>query len=110
MNRIDGKIAVITGGSQGLGAAIARSFAEAGAAGIVLVGRGTKKGMQVAKNIEGDTGVPTLMITADLEAITDVRRIMSEADTHFGRVDILVNDLSSTNATKQLCTFQASLL
>lgn len=104
MNRIDGKIAVITGGSQGLGAAIARSFAEAGAAGIALVGRSTKKGMQVAKNIEADTGVPTLMITANLENITDVRRIMSEADTRFGRVDILVNAAGLTERGNLLNT------
>ena len=38
MNRIDGKIAVVTGGTQGLGAAIARRLADAGAAGIVTCG------------------------------------------------------------------------
>ena len=46
MNRIDGKIAVITGGTQGLGAAIARLFAKAGAAGIALVGRDQAKERQ----------------------------------------------------------------
>ena len=44
MNRIDGKFAVVTGGTQGLGAAVARLFAEAGAAGIVIVGRNIEKG------------------------------------------------------------------
>ena len=65
MNRIDGKIAVVTGGSQGLGAAIAQQFARAGAAGLVLIGRGTQKGQRVAQNIELETKVPTIMVTAD---------------------------------------------
>ena len=51
MNRIDGKVAVITGGTQGLGAAIAALFARAGASGIVIVGRGVAKGQAVAAAI-----------------------------------------------------------
>ena len=45
MNRIDGKIAIITGGTQGLGEAIARKFSECGAEGIVICGRNSKKAM-----------------------------------------------------------------
>lgn len=91
MNRIDGKIAIVTGGTQGLGAAIARLFAEAGATGIAIVGRGLEKGQAVAAAIEDGTGVPVLMVQADLERIEDVRRIVPETEARFGRVDILVN-------------------
>ena len=44
MNRIDGRVAVVTGGIEGLGATIANLFVEAGAIGIVIVGRDQKKG------------------------------------------------------------------
>lgn len=88
MNRIDGKIAVVTGGTQGLGAAIARLFAAAGAAGIAIVGRGAEKGKAVAEAITAETGVPVMMISADLGNIDDVRRIIASADKRFGRVDI----------------------
>ena len=49
MNRIDGKFALITGGTQGLGAAITKCFAENGAAGIVTIGRREDKGKKVAE-------------------------------------------------------------
>lgn len=58
MNRVDGKVAVVTGSTQGLGAAIALQLAQAGAAGIITCGRGQAKGEQVARSIEAHTGVP----------------------------------------------------
>ena len=66
MNRIDGKIAVITGGSQGLGAAIACSFAEAGAAGIALVGRGTEKGCCQTKSNRSQSTMITQIYEAQI--------------------------------------------
>jgi NAD(P)-dependent dehydrogenase (short-subunit alcohol dehydrogenase family) len=97
MNRIDNKIAVITGGTQGLGAAIARQFAMAGAAGLAIVGRGLAKGEAVAAAISEEFGIPVRMIAADLGNIEDVQRVMAEADGHFGRVDILVNAAGLTD-------------
>lgn len=84
MNRIGGKIAVITGGTQGLGAAIARLFAKAGAAGIAIVGRDQAKGEAVARQITESSGVPVLMIAADLAEIADVRCIVATADAQSG--------------------------
>lgn len=104
MNRIDGKIAVITGGTQGLGAAIARTFAKAGAAGIAIIGRDAEKGRKVAESIEAETAASVLVITADLGNIDDVRRIMAEADARFGRVDILVNAAGLTDRGNLLNT------
>ncbi len=104
MNRIDGKVAIVTGGTQGLGAAIARLFAQAGAAGVAIVGRGREKGRNVARGITEATGVPVQMIAADLADIDDVRRIVPEADARFGRVDILVNAAGLTDRGNMLNT------
>lgn len=104
MNRIDGKIAVVTGGTQGLGAAVARLFAEAGAAGIVIVGRGREKGEKVAQEITEATGVPVLMHAADLADIGAVQGIVPAADERFGRVDVLVNAAGLTDRGNMLNT------
>lgn len=91
MNRLDGKIAIVTGGTQGLGAAIARRFGEAGAAGLVICGRSAAKGEAVAAEIAGAAGIPVEFVAADLGEVEACRRVVAAADATFGRVDILVN-------------------
>jgi NAD(P)-dependent dehydrogenase (short-subunit alcohol dehydrogenase family) len=97
MNRLDGKIAVVTGGTQGLGAAIARLFAQNGVAGIVTCGRNRVKGEAVAHSIHEATGVPVTFVTADLAEVDDVQTVIPAAERTFGRVDVLVNAAGLTD-------------
>jgi NAD(P)-dependent dehydrogenase (short-subunit alcohol dehydrogenase family) len=104
MNRIDGKIALVTGGTQGLGAAIARLFVRAGAAGVAIVGRDKAKGDALARQITADSGVPVQMIAADLGEMADVMRVVATAEARFGRIDILVNAAGLTDRGNLLNT------
>jgi NAD(P)-dependent dehydrogenase (short-subunit alcohol dehydrogenase family) len=104
MNRIDGKVAVVTGGTQGLGAVIARQFAKAGAAGIAIVGRDAVKGATVAETISRETGVPMHMIVADLGDMAQVMTVVAKAEAQFGRIDILVNAAGLTDRGNLLNT------
>ncbi|TPK91144.1 SDR family oxidoreductase [Mesorhizobium sp. B2-4-17] len=97
MNRVDRKFAVITGGTQGLGAAIAMHFADAGAAGIITCGRNADKGGAVAEAIEAKTGCVVRFVQADLASVADCRTVIEAADTAFGRVDVLVNAAGLTD-------------
>ena len=91
MNRMNGKICVVTGSTQGLGAAIARQLADAGAAGIVSLGRNEARGKALAEAIAAATGVPVEFVRADLASVEDCRAVIAAADRRFGRVDVLVN-------------------
>ena len=89
MNRMDAKICVITGATQGLGAAIAHRLAAAGAAGLVLTGRNADRGAAMAATLSAIC--PTLFVQADLASAADCARTLAETDARFGRVDVLVN-------------------
>src|SRR6267378_2044037 len=97
MNGLTGKIAVITGGTQGLGAAIARLFADRGAYGIVTCGRSVAKGQAKAQEIQDATGTKAVFVAADLGKVEDCRAVIAKADAEFGRVDVLVNAAAVTD-------------
>ena len=91
-----GKVAAITGGTQGVGEAVARLLAARGAAGIAICGRNTRRGEEVAREISG-SGCPTEYVHADLGRIADGRNFIDSAEASFGRLDVLVNCAAATD-------------
>jgi NAD(P)-dependent dehydrogenase (short-subunit alcohol dehydrogenase family) len=104
MNGIDGRIGVVTGGTQGLGAAIAMQLATAGARGLVTCGRSREKGEAVAKIIRDKTDCDVRFFQADLGNVSDCRCVVVAADNAFGQVDILVNAAGITDRGDILST------
>lgn len=94
MNRMDGKVCVITGATQGLGAAIARRLAAAGAAGVVITGRNLARGQNVADELRQHC--PAHFVKADFTNVEDCRHAIDETLRLFGRVEVLVNAGAST--------------
>ena len=84
--RLDEKVIIVTGGTQGLGEGIARHLADLGAAGLVICGRSQDRGRAVAADLE-EFGSPSLYVAADLEKEADCRRVVAACDERFGRVD-----------------------
>lgn len=91
MGQLHGKVAVVTGGTQGLGAAIARHFAQQGAAAVIVCGRNQEKGEQIAQRLNNENTGSVAFVRADLSKVEDCRRVIATADERYGRVDILVN-------------------
>ncbi|MGH7103214.1 MAG: SDR family oxidoreductase, partial [Acetobacteraceae bacterium] len=91
-----GKIAVVTGSTQGLGEAIARLFADRGAAGIVITGRNGENGRRVEAAL-ADKGAKALYVPADLARLDQARAVIGAATTRFGRIDVLVNAAAITD-------------
>lgn len=95
-NRFANKVAVITGAGQGIGRRVAERMAEEQGL-LVLVDR-SEIVHEVAAALQDTTGV--LALTADLEQFVECQRVMDAAKAHFGRIDILVNNVGGTIWTK----------
>jgi NAD(P)-dependent dehydrogenase (short-subunit alcohol dehydrogenase family) len=88
--RLDGRTAVVTGSTRGLGRAFARALAEAGA-NIVIVGRDAAAAVEVSAELES-LGARSSTVLADVTVRADLERVLAEAVREFGRVDVLVNN------------------
>ncbi len=89
--RLDGKVALITGGARGLGRTMASALAEAGAD-IALAGRSRDTCQAAAAGIAAATGKTVRAFAADVTKIADVERLADDVEREMGRIDILVNN------------------
>lgn len=97
---LGGRVALVTGASQGIGRATALALAEAGA-GVALAARSTEKLADVVREIEA-AGGKALAVPMDVAESEQVREGFKSALTHFGRLDILVNNAAVTRDGLQL--------
>jgi inosose dehydratase len=81
---------VVTGGTQGMGEAVARLLAGRGAAGIVICGRNAERGVAVARDL-GSKGCDVRFVAADLAKVEDCRVVIGAADKAWGKLHVLVN-------------------
>ncbi|HMC77253.1 MAG TPA: 3-oxoacyl-ACP reductase family protein [Vicinamibacterales bacterium] len=89
--RLDGKVALITGGARGLGRTMARALAEAGAD-VALTGRTLEACQATAKELAAETGRKVHAFAGDVCVAEDVTRIAAEVTAACGSIDILVNN------------------
>lgn len=88
--RYEGKVALITGSTQGIGEAVARRMAAEGASGVVITGRNADRGTAVRDSLIAG-GTDAIFVQAELADVDDCRTLIAETDRHFGRLNVLVN-------------------
>jgi 3-oxoacyl-[acyl-carrier protein] reductase len=91
MNRLKGKVAVVTGASKGIGAAIAEQMAAEGASVIVNYASSKAGAEEVVKRITQKEG-KAVSVQADVSKPADIQRLFAETKKAFGKLDILVNN------------------
>lgn len=87
---LGGRTAIVTGGSKGLGLAMAAGLASCGA-NIVIVNRNAGEGAKAAQDLSEEFGVTTLSVSADITQQSHAEAMANETMKKFGRIDILIN-------------------
>src|SRR6187431_2207542 len=89
--RLAGKVAVVTGASKGIGAAIAKELAAEGAAVVVNYSSSKAEGEKVVQEISGNGG-KAIAVHANMSKQEEVESLFAQSKKAFGRLDILVNN------------------
>jgi 3-oxoacyl-[acyl-carrier protein] reductase len=89
--RLEGKVAVVTGASKGIGASIAKHLADEGAAVVVNYASSKQGADRVVAEITSKGG-RAIAVQADMSKHADIKRLFAEAKKAFGRLDVLVNN------------------
>ena len=99
MSNLDGKTAIVTGSSRGIGRAIALRLAQDGANVVVTYHSSKDTAEEVVKEIKSK-GVDAIALQVNVRKVEDVRDLFSKAINHFGTVDILINNAAGKNVFK----------
>src|SRR5438445_1291388 len=91
MNRLQGKVAVVTGASKGIGASIAEHLAAEGAA-VVVNYASSKAGADAVVKRINEKGGKALAIQADVSKPDDIKRLFAQTKSAYGKLDVLVNN------------------
>ncbi|MBB5067987.1 3-oxoacyl-[acyl-carrier protein] reductase [Saccharopolyspora gloriosae] len=90
-NRLQGKVALVTGAAKGIGAGIAKEFAAAGASVVVNYASDAEGAQKVVSHIR-DSGGTAVAVQGDVSAREDVERVFGEVVHTYGRLDVVVNN------------------
>ncbi|HET9308761.1 MAG TPA: 3-oxoacyl-ACP reductase family protein [Candidatus Sulfotelmatobacter sp.] len=99
MKNLNNRVALVTGGSRGIGAAVALALAEAGTHVAVNFRERADAANTVSSEITG-MGRKAIAVQADVSVATEVRRMVAEVETHLGGIDILVNNAAIAHPRK----------
>ncbi len=88
---LSGRVAIVTGGSKGLGLAMAAGMASAGAD-IILVNRNAAEGVEAAEDLATEHGTRCVSFAGDVTNQDDMKKMADKAMDVFGRIDILINN------------------
>ncbi|HAJ62621.1 MAG TPA: 3-ketoacyl-ACP reductase [Cyanobacteria bacterium UBA8543] len=90
-SKLDGKVALVTGSSRGIGRAIALKLSSDGAKVVVNYAGSADKANEVVATIEANGG-QAIAVQADVSKVADIHRLFDKTIEHFGQIDILVNN------------------
>ncbi|NMF66174.1 SDR family oxidoreductase [Brasilonema octagenarum] len=99
MSSLQGKVAIITGSSRGIGRAIAERLGRDGANVVITYAGNRDKAEEVVRAIEAG-GSQAIAIQLDVRNLEEVRALFEKTTQHFGKVDILVNNAAGKNIFK----------
>lgn len=104
MARLSGRVAIVTGGAQGIGLGVARAFASEGAH-VVIASRHADRGVAAAQSIDADfaaVGGSASHVATDVSVEDSVRALVATVASSRGRLDVLVNNATPTGGTARL--------